>query len=457
MSKQSHDCYTDNIKVKISEKYKPPPRINLAISYAQRLSLNKQIQDNMPNYEFSLEKTVLSKMKEWKEYRSGIVQERKDKIEKAREEINEKMKKEQEEKEQADEVELKTVNETGTKACTSTTATYITGTNITNINQNYGSYSVNNDILVPTQINNQYSNILTPIPLQSYGTQQYTNPNDKSPFNLSDFENDTSSPFDNMELKSINDMEELAQVLNRDKNSSYKISSNSHTYSNFSSVRPAAQVQPTFSNYMSNQYSYNIPSTASYVQPVVTDYSRTNGYYYDNSPFQNQYVYKPSPPEYFTTPSSQPSATALESNKPNCKSVPDIMKALETEIENTHITASVPKESYIRNELITQTTRPKSTDAVYPRPKIKKDDLDDPLHLLPKNQQDFCRSISSMGFPLSRVVRTCQILGDDQKKVVDHLLALTDLLDLGFAEKDISDALVQCDNDKDKALDKLIS
>ena len=28
----------------------------------------------------------------------------------------------------------------------------------------------------------------------------------------SDFDNDTSSPFDNMELKTINDMEELAQV-----------------------------------------------------------------------------------------------------------------------------------------------------------------------------------------------------------------------------------------------------
>ena len=34
-----------------------------------------------------------------------------------------------------------------------------------------------------------------------------------SAFNLSDFEADTSSPFDNMELKTINDLEELAQVL----------------------------------------------------------------------------------------------------------------------------------------------------------------------------------------------------------------------------------------------------
>lgn len=31
---------------------------------------------------------------------------------------------------------------------------------------------------------------------------------------LADFDNDTSSPFDNMELKTLNDMEELAQVFN---------------------------------------------------------------------------------------------------------------------------------------------------------------------------------------------------------------------------------------------------
>lgn len=32
-------------------------------------------------------------------------------------------------------------------------------------------------------------------------------------FNISDFENDTSSPFDSVELKTLNDMEELAHVL----------------------------------------------------------------------------------------------------------------------------------------------------------------------------------------------------------------------------------------------------
>lgn len=42
-------------------------------------------------------------------------------------------------------------------------------------------------------------------------------------------------------------------------------------------------------------------------------------------------------------------------------------------------------------------------------------------------------------------------------QIVEHLLAMSELLDLGFQEKDISNALLECDNDRDKALDKLIS
>jgi uncharacterized UBP type Zn finger protein len=41
--------------------------------------------------------------------------------------------------------------------------------------------------------------------------------------------------------------------------------------------------------------------------------------------------------------------------------------------------------------------------------------------------------------------------------VVEHLLAMSDLLDLGFPESSVSKALLQCDNDRDKALDILIS
>ena len=54
--------------------------------------------------------------------------------------------------------------------------------------------------------------ILTPQLLFSpaYNIQNHVKING---LDYSDFDNDTSSPFDNMELKTINEMEELAQVL----------------------------------------------------------------------------------------------------------------------------------------------------------------------------------------------------------------------------------------------------
>lgn len=42
-------------------------------------------------------------------------------------------------------------------------------------------------------------------------------------------------------------------------------------------------------------------------------------------------------------------------------------------------------------------------------------------------------------------------------QIIEHLIMLGELLDLGFDEQKISDALLKFDNNKDKALDYLIS
>lgn len=67
-------------------------------------------------------------------------------------------------------------------------------------------------ILDPLQ--QQNTQVLQPIPAQQteYKMSSYDSMLTKN-INISDFESDTSSPFDNMELKTINDLEELASVL----------------------------------------------------------------------------------------------------------------------------------------------------------------------------------------------------------------------------------------------------
>lgn len=63
----------------------------------------------------------------------------------------------------------------------------------------------------PTSPSSKPYPILTPIPINASINPQ-SNTYSKA-FNISEFEQDTSSPFDNMELKTINDLEELAHVL----------------------------------------------------------------------------------------------------------------------------------------------------------------------------------------------------------------------------------------------------
>lgn len=81
-------------------------------------------------------------------------------------------------------------------------------------------------LLDPTQLQN--TQVLQPIPAQqtNYKMSSYDSMLTKN-INLSDFESDTSSPFDNMELKTINDLEELASVLKPTTVLSYTNSGNS--------------------------------------------------------------------------------------------------------------------------------------------------------------------------------------------------------------------------------------
>lgn len=62
-----------------------------------------------------------------------------------------------------------------------------------------------------------------------------------------------------------------------------------------------------------------------------------------------------------------------------------------------------------------------------------------------------------MGFNQDLVVRVLNRIGDNDKKIVEHLISLGELLQMGFEESRVSEALVKFDNNKDRALDYLIS
>lgn len=423
--------YMDEVCVKISEKYKPPPRINLAITYAQRLYLNKQIQDNIIPYDFSLETSIKDRVKELRTTRKEFYEDKLNRLERLKE-ARLKYEKFLEEKKSKESVvsvskESDIVGDQILKpSCTDT------------------------GVIYPTS----YSHILTPTPLSNTDKIQSfkCNSNDKSPFNISDFEADTSSPFDNMELKTINDIEELAEVLKKGENSNntYKIpytDAASQSYPNYVS-HPSTSAHSTVSSTYAMQDTFNLQyspyvsqTPSSYGHAIsATTYNNINGYYYNSGAAQtnlnenfglnhHRYNYDNS------------------STQETLKSIPDIVKALETELDNTHIC-----QNGVQGIQVPSKSQESNNERV-----IKSIDLDDAYNHLPKNLQYLSKDISLMGFPLSRVARACQALGDNQKKIVEHLLAMSELLDLGFSEEEVSHALLRCNNDRDKALDILIS
>lgn len=376
---QETSNYIDGLKVKISEKFKPPPRINLVMSYSQRLSLNKKIQDSMPSYDFVLEKRIKDKLEEYKNARKLNLEARDvrlEKIKEARKKFEEKLLALQKEV-----IETEATNST---------------TEPTKLSAQYGNagsnYKTNSNVLMPTQATSKcLTGILTPTVSNKNEYVANTKVNDKSPFNISEFEADTSSPFDNMELKTINDMEELAMVLKSEEKSAANINnqySTSQPYINY----PTSQTNSAISSFSCNlqpspAYSYN---------------ATTNGYYYD--PYSSNFNYK----------SKFNYNSAAEQND-TLKSVPDIMKDLQTELNNSRIN-SVVNDDYApvsSSTLINQSDQATSKLIC----EANKEELENPYHTLTKELQSLSVTISSMGFPLDRVARACSVLGNDHKKV----------------------------------------
>lgn len=264
----------DDIPVKISEKYKPPPKFQLPSSIQQRLNnpdssqIIKQI-----NYDFSLEKNVLVKMNEWRILRENNEQSRKERLRLR----NDKKLKLFEEKQKRLLTNVSYPNAEDLSSQSSSSATSECGgdndeddndlngklqSNVEplqrdeEVEMSNGDSCDNNESLKNQQKSkqqqstrpnfsppNSFDTILKPIIVpglilnnlditkntssltninnsnensqSSVTTQNKNLKNIKNNFNYSDFETDpTSDPFDNMELKTINDLDILAQVLN---------------------------------------------------------------------------------------------------------------------------------------------------------------------------------------------------------------------------------------------------
>lgn len=499
--------FMDGVPVKISEKYKRPLRIELPYNVTE-CPLRAQSVVDAVRYCSTFEHNVLSKLKELKSAKETKKNERRHRLQLLEEAKQKKIDAiaaaEAEEKlkqlsvsevsyPSTDEISALSSDDKPEKSCDNPQQDSSPDVERTiNTDTEYPHTSTQEsqlNILQPIQVQSNYqqnSLLDDPDPLQEFKMptrmpklQQYSQNIDTLTYK--DFENDTSSPFDNVELKTINDMELLAQVLQSQRDS--MVSCPAQTFSQ-DQVYPgyancATQAQMEGVTYLPNAYVEQQIQGPSVMYSSPQHYPASNGYYVqsdpvcDNLPVENVYMpnyqyyvpaqpytapyygtqmpacsselpipngssyipqpyyysYPQGPLPYVATPFNAnvvPEANKQETDqsvvsqntvKSRSRSVPDIVRELNEELASARQRAKEHSYTPSPAPVIIPRSSSSSDKTDDERRKRKIDKLPNPYEKLSPKMQTICQKIHGMGFPIDRVARVCSIVGENDKKV----------------------------------------
>ena len=310
--------------------------------------------------------------------------------------------------------------------------------------------------------------------------QQMSKPT--SNINFSEFEAE-SDPFEKAELQTLNDLQELAAVLQ--------------------TTAPATYPTSTPATFASSSTSSSGPPPPTYEMATTGAISRYPYYpvqpnQFQYQPLQQSVLYQQQPSTAHPPP--PPTTATGQSDMKSSKSLGDIMVEIQKEAEafeklkiighQRKNSRTPPPRASVTNE------RTGNADDWIPWP-----DIDSPMQRqqqpeilrdLNPSSQDICRQISEMGFALERVAKGCKSFGDDRQKIINYCLMVEDMVnevgkssaeeveyvipihnmdkdvsmkhlkaffrlqELGFNRIAIHDALMTAKLDHDKALEKLL-
>lgn len=297
-----------------------------------------------------------------------------------------------------------------------------------------------------------------------------------------------------MELKTIDEKQELAAVLQTTKAQTNPVLTNPNQTQN--QIRNSNPFYPGYSPRFPQQHFPVFPSDTRTPHPPMNVYPPQRG-----NPFYPPYPVPNSTPPYPVSVQSEMTTREDQSSSSikSSKSVGDLVSEINKE-EKKNLTDNVKakKPSFTPPPRVgavgLEGVRSGLEDWV-PWPEL--DEPKDPYSILttPAEKQ-LCRQIHEMGFPLDRVLRICQALGTgkedsgqqminfcllvdkfvtaegfdesetehvlllksmDEEQSRKHLLGFRKLKDLGFPSKAVHDALVECQSDQEKALEKLLA
>lgn len=343
--------YTDGVPIKISEKYKPPPAVHLPTKIIQHLT-RTEVPVAFEDYNFDLEHKIISKTSEWLSWRSKEKNERQERM--RLRELSRLKQIEDEQKQKLNQVSYPSTDEIS--SCDEDeeppTASH------ENIPTEKPFSPTNfNTILMPTQA------LQDPIAIKKSHRRYASNSSNKIDFSF--FESDTS-PFDHLEMKSMNEMELLAQVLgssaknevneagNFERNSSSESESSEHPKNNnslMSEVQQAVDQQPQqyqqrnfVPQQYNNYYGMQVVTPTSYYNYGIGNSTNTTSTSYSHVNPQNQFLY---PQNYavnydynYQAPVANNNNTIINGTSEKMeitsksRSVPSLLKELNDELNN---------------------------------------------------------------------------------------------------------------------------
>ncbi|XP_023242397.1 uncharacterized protein LOC111640603 isoform X1 [Centruroides sculpturatus] len=420
--------YIDGIPIKVIEKYRPPRKVMLPIAC--------HIPDLTPllkeEYDFSLENKVLK----WTEnYRQEI---------KEVEDAKRKNMASETEFTKPDILSELKLPDSEERVMQSDSCEKQTDSDIP-VNANFVPKWQIHSILEPQQVPCQsVSNGLENVRLKN--------------INISDFESESTSPFDYVELQTINDLEELNSVFqdmnvvkhstnnaleqNNPSNVSLDVGichtnwefQNRFQFGNDRTVMKRTLSQPIFEsavrhqNHSANQFvATSVTSNPCLKQNTLENSCKMYSASLGNPPtegsalFNNTYNF--SDKDSNCSPYSSLSASVIR----NSRSISDLRKITDLNAEEDHT-------SWRPNTPPLKSSKSVSVDKEH----FSLPDLFDELTTEGKN---LVSSIQEMGFPRGQVARAVKHMGMDSKKVIEHLCQIQQLVEMGHNDSDAEIAL----------------
>lgn len=438
--------YVDDVPMVLSTKWKISPIANLPDKCAAIFfETSGTLKEKCFEYDNILERKILEKVEEWKVARSREIDEREQRI---------MLRKEKKRKE---------LEAEGTKLKEQLTQVYYPSSDEFSSSEEdeHGNNKISSEkqafnslgsILKPTVVSAQLLNEITNSDLatlsnvtMSKSTGNVWNyKNNASKLELADFENDASDPFYSMELKTIDDLDILAQVLRTSVTLQSKVNKNKASDGDKKSQEKEINPEPlkldsskltqidrtqlsSFQTHYGDEPYFTKLSQHSKTPFACSFFnskkcSKYNNYEAERMPntfIEGSALYTADSlsPDFVINPSNDTKINAFRLqavNKKQSKSVNDIVKELEEELNSQKrriwdINQSQKNRKSANVNIV--------NDCANCNVKTKQTNCDNLLlKKLPTELQNLAIKISRMGFPLERVCRiTQQVHGDDKK------------------------------------------